>query len=74
MRHKAELWHSVYRAVHNIFPTAAGRIGAPFTLSTASISSIEEVATAAPNTLLLFQLYVYKDRCVLFTTQQFLRR
>lgn len=41
---------------------AAGRIGAPFTLSTISTSSLEEVAAGAPNTLRLFQLYIYKDR------------
>ncbi|XP_045122704.1 peroxisomal (S)-2-hydroxy-acid oxidase GLO3-like isoform X2 [Portunus trituberculatus] len=41
---------------------AAGWIGAPFTLSTASTTSLEEVAKAASNTLRLFQLYIYKDR------------
>ncbi|KAG0727650.1 Hydroxyacid oxidase 1 [Chionoecetes opilio] len=41
---------------------AAGRHGAPFTLSTIATASIEEVATAAPNTLRLFQLYIYRDR------------
>ncbi|KAK8400935.1 hypothetical protein O3P69_002601 [Scylla paramamosain] len=46
----------------NTFPTAAGRIGAPFTLSTISTFSLEEVAMRAPNTLRLFQLYIYKDR------------
>ncbi|XP_050736051.1 uncharacterized protein LOC127008287 [Eriocheir sinensis] len=41
---------------------AAGKVGAPFTLSTIATSSIEEVAEGAPNTLRFFQLYIYRDR------------
>lgn len=41
---------------------AAGRMGAPFTLSTIATSSIEEIAHGAPNALRLFQLYIYRDR------------
>lgn len=41
---------------------AAGKIGTAFTLSTIATTSIEEIAKSAPDTLRLFQLYIYKDR------------
>ncbi|XP_037948816.1 peroxisomal (S)-2-hydroxy-acid oxidase GLO5 [Teleopsis dalmanni] len=50
---------------------AAGSAGSVFILSTLSTTSIEEVATAAPNTCKWFQLYVYKDRSL---TEQLVRR
>ncbi|WP_424363814.1 FMN-dependent L-lactate dehydrogenase LldD [Methylocystis parvus] len=40
---------------------AAARMGVPFTLSTVSVCSIEEVASQSPQTI-WFQLYVLKDR------------
>lgn len=41
---------------------AAEKINTIYTMSTLSTSSIEEVATAAPNAKKWFQLYIYKDR------------
>ena len=41
---------------------AAAAAGVPFTLSTMSSHSIEEVATAAPDGVRWFQLYVQEDR------------
>ena len=41
---------------------AAGRMGIPYTLSTMSVASIEEVAKGAPETDLWFQLYGLRDR------------
>ncbi|KAK8401303.1 hypothetical protein O3P69_002816 [Scylla paramamosain] len=41
---------------------AAGKVGAPFTLSTVATTTIEDVAAAAPDTLRLFQFYIYSDR------------
>ncbi|XP_063235286.1 2-Hydroxyacid oxidase 1-like isoform X2 [Bacillus rossius redtenbacheri] len=41
---------------------AAEEAGAIFVLSTLSTSSIEEVASAAPNAVKWFQLYIYRDR------------
>lgn len=41
---------------------AAGTSGIPYTLSTMSVSSIEEVARGAPGTDLWFQLYGLRDR------------
>lgn len=41
---------------------AAGSVNTIYTMSTLSTSSIEEVATSAPNTNKWFQLYIYKDR------------
>jgi L-lactate dehydrogenase (cytochrome) len=41
---------------------AARRFGVPFTLSTMSICSIEDVAAANPGFAFWFQLYVMKDR------------
>ncbi|CAH1710748.1 unnamed protein product [Aphis gossypii] len=43
---------------------AAGKHGTIFILSTLSTCSLEEVATAAPNTVKWFQLYIYKDRAL----------
>ncbi|XP_070000343.1 uncharacterized protein Hao isoform X2 [Penaeus vannamei] len=43
---------------------AAGKIGTVFTLSTIATTSIEEIASEAPDTLRFFQLYIYKDRAV----------
>lgn len=43
---------------------AAAAAGVPFTLSTTSSRSIEEVAAAAPDAALWFQLYVQADRGV----------
>ena len=43
---------------------AAARAGIPFTLSTMSINSMEQVAEGAPNGLRWFQLYVWRDRDV----------
>lgn len=42
--------------------TAAEAYGIPFTLSTMGTRSIEEVATATPQGVNWFQLYVWKDR------------
>ena len=50
---------------------AAEEAGTLFILSTISTSSIEEVAAAAPNGLMWFQLYIYKDRAV---TQDLVKR
>ncbi|XP_014091204.1 uncharacterized protein Hao [Bactrocera oleae] len=50
---------------------AAGNAGSIFILSTLSTMSIEEVATAAPDTNKWFQLYVYRDRSL---TEQMVRR
>lgn len=45
---------------------AAGKHGAIFILSTLSTCSLEEVASAAPETVKWFQLYIYKDRyCII---------
>lgn len=41
---------------------AAGNAGTIYTLSTLSTSSLEEVATGAPDTHKWFQFYIYKDR------------
>ena len=41
---------------------AAARFGTAFTLSTVSVASLEEVASAARGTALWFQLYVFRDR------------
>jgi 4-hydroxymandelate oxidase len=41
---------------------AAASAGVPFTLSTMSTCSIEDVATAAPDSTRWFQLYVQRDR------------
>ena len=41
---------------------AAERAGLPYTLSTLSTYSIEEVAAAAPSAHLWFQVYVWRDR------------
>ncbi|RZF48782.1 hypothetical protein LSTR_LSTR008131 [Laodelphax striatellus] len=41
---------------------AAGAAGTIYVLSTLATSSLEEVATAAPDTIRWFQLYIYKDR------------
>jgi L-lactate dehydrogenase (cytochrome) len=41
---------------------AAGKFGVPFTLSTMSICSIEDVAKATDNPPFWFQLYVMRDR------------
>lgn len=41
---------------------AAGEMGVPFIVSTASSVRLEDIARAAPNTRLWFQLYVYRDR------------
>jgi L-lactate dehydrogenase (cytochrome) len=41
---------------------AAARAGIPYTLSTLSTYSIEEVAAAAPTGTLWFQVYVWRDR------------
>jgi len=43
---------------------AARKAGVPFTLSTMSSSSLEEVAAAAEGVRLWFQLYVLKDRSI----------
>lgn len=50
---------------------AAGKAGILFTLSTIATSSVEEVATAAPDTNKWFQLYIYRDREV---TKALIRR
>ncbi|XP_054740491.1 uncharacterized protein LOC129246022 [Anastrepha obliqua] len=50
---------------------AAGNAGSIYILSTLSTMSIEDVATAAPNTNKWFQLYVYRDRSL---TEQMVRR
>lgn len=41
---------------------AAAKAGIPFTLSTMSINSMEQVAEGAPSGLRWFQLYVWRDR------------
>lgn len=41
---------------------AAGRAGVIYTLSSLSTTSLEDVAAAAPDTTLWFQLYIYRDR------------
>ncbi len=41
---------------------AAGRAGIPYTLSTLGTTSVERLATEAPDTDRWFQLYVWKDR------------
>lgn len=41
---------------------AAGKLGVPFVVSTASSVRLEDIARAAPDTRLWFQLYVYRDR------------
>lgn len=41
---------------------AAGKLGVPFVVSTASSVRIEDIARAAPETRLWFQVYVYRDR------------
>lgn len=41
---------------------AAGKLGVPFVVSTASSVRIEDIARAAPDTRLWFQVYVYRDR------------
>jgi (S)-2-hydroxy-acid oxidase len=46
-------------------------MGVPFTLSTIATSSLEEIATGAPNVLRFFQLYIYKQRDI---TRQLVRR
>lgn len=41
---------------------AAGKLGVPFVVSTPSSVRLEDIARAAPDTRLWFQLYVYRDR------------
>lgn len=41
---------------------AAGKLGVPFVVSTSSSVRLEDIARAAPDTRLWFQVYVYKDR------------
>lgn len=41
---------------------AAGELGVPCVVSTASTTRLEDIARAAPHTRLWFQLYVYRDR------------
>jgi len=41
---------------------AAGRTGVPFTVSTQSVTTIETIRAAAPDTTLWFQLYLWQDR------------
>lgn len=41
---------------------AAARMGIPFCISTQSVTTIEEVREGAPDALLWFQLYMWKDR------------
>lgn len=41
---------------------AAGKLGVPFVVSTAASVRIEDIARAAPDTRLWFQVYVYRDR------------
>lgn len=45
---------------------AAGKAGTLFVLSSASTTSLEEVAEKAPNTHKWFHLYIFKDRLVSF--------
>lgn len=45
---------------------AAARAGIPFCLSTNSVASLEEVATAVPETNRWFQLYMLKDRALMW--------
>lgn len=51
----------LYRDADIHLARAAGERGLPFTLSTVSTSSLEEVASAAPDTELWFQLYCLRD-------------
>ncbi len=44
---------------------AAGKAGIPFCLSTNSVASLEEVARAAPETDLWFQLYPLRDKVLM---------
>lgn len=41
---------------------AAGKLGVPFVVSTSSSVRLEDIARAAPDTRLWFQVYVYRDR------------
>jgi (S)-mandelate dehydrogenase len=41
---------------------AAGRFGVPFVVSSSSSVRLEDIARAAPDTRLWFQVYVYRDR------------
>lgn len=41
---------------------AAGKLGLPFIVSSSSSVRLEEIARAAPDTRLWFQVYVYRDR------------
>jgi L-lactate dehydrogenase (cytochrome) len=45
-----------------VMAKAAGKAGVPFVVATQSSTSIENIAAAARNTELWFQLYVWKDR------------
>lgn len=51
----------LYRDADLHLARAAGERGLPFSLSTVSTSSLEEVAAAAPDTELWFQLYCLRD-------------
>lgn len=51
-----------YRRGETMAAKAAGAAGIPFCLSTVSLCSLGEVARAAGNTHLWFQLYVIRDR------------
>jgi isopentenyl diphosphate isomerase/L-lactate dehydrogenase-like FMN-dependent dehydrogenase len=42
--------------------SGAAAAGTVFTLSTIATSSIEEIATGAPDVLRFFQLYIYRER------------
>lgn len=46
---------------------AAGKAGSLFILSSASTTSLEEVAKKAPDTHKWFHLYIFKDRWVCFS-------
>lgn len=63
-----KLLFSLYMFFFNILMkilfSAAGKIGTVFTLSTIATTSIEEIASEAPDTLRFFQLYIYKDRYI----------
>lgn len=52
----------MHRAGEAAVARAAGRAGAPYTLSTLGTTSIEQLASEAPATERWFQLYVSKDR------------
>jgi L-lactate dehydrogenase (cytochrome) len=52
----------MHRAGEGAVGRAAGRAGIPYVLSTLGTTSIEELATVAPDTDRWFQLYVSKDR------------